>query len=426
MSDDGTGPALVGRVDPVHDRVHDVIVVGAGLAGLAAARTLHAAGRDVVVLERSDDVGGRVRSDHVDGFTLDRGFQVLLTGYPEAHRQLDLAALDLRPFEPGALVWIAGRPHIVGDPFRRPSTLFPTALAPVGSPIDKARILRLRRRVTRGHGALLLRGEDISTLEMLQREGFSQRMIDRFFRPLFSGIQLDPSLATSRRMFDAVFRSLATGESVVPAAGMSAVPRQLAEHLPSGAIRFGAEVVGVGPGEVRLADGTAMRSRQVVVAAEGPAAARLLGLPDVASRPVSCVYFGADVAPSTSHMVMLDGDGDGPVQNVAIMSNVAPTYAPPGRALIACAAPGTHGDDLVDAARRQLRGWWGAPVDRFEHLRTYHIAHGQPDQSTPFRPKKPISLGEGLWVCGDHRDTGSIQGALFSGRRCAEALLTTG
>lgn len=406
-------------------RRHDAVVVGAGLAGLAAARTLQAAGREVVVLERSDGIGGRVRTDHVDGFRLDRGFQVLLTAYPEAHRQLDLDALDLCAFDPGALVRLSGGTEaVVGDPFRQPATLLPTLRAPIGTLLDKVRILRLRRRVTHGHPALLLQGEDLSTAGMLRSEGFSARSIERFFRPLFAGIQLDPDLGTSRRMFDVIFRCLATGESAVPAGGMQAIPDQLAAHLAPGTIRLDTEVTQVSPGAVTTGTGERFEADAVIVAAEGPAAADLLGLARVGSRPVSCVYFAAPSAPDPRRLVILDGTGAGPALNVAVMSNVAPSYAPAGRHLVACAAPGDMSHDLEDRVRAQLRGWWGPEVDRWQHLRTYRIEHGQPDQSPPLHPKHRVALGDGLFVCGDHRDTGSIQGALHSGRRCGEAANT--
>lgn len=406
----------------------DVVVVGAGLAGLACATTLGRHGVDVTVVEASDGVGGRVRSDRVDGFTLDRGFQVLLTAYPELHRQIDLAALDLREFRPGALVWRNGRGSAVVDPFRAPRHLVSTAIAPIGTPVDKLRIAALRRRVRSCHPATLLRGDDLSTAAALAELGFSPTMVERFFRPLVGGIQLDPELQASRRMFDIIFRMLADGAAAVPARGMQALSDQLAAHLPDGSLHLDSPVAEIGPGRVRTVDGRVVAAQAVVVACEGPAAvelvgARRLGVSEVRSRPVGCVWFAADRAPTSSRMIVLDGGSSGPVLNVAVMSNVAPEYAPAGRHLIAAAMPGHIDGDLAGAARRQLREWWGGQVDGWEHLRTHRIAHGQPDQSPPLRPRRRVNLGDGIFVCGDHRDTASIQGALHSGRRTAEAVL---
>ncbi len=399
-----------------------VIVVGAGLAGLSCAVHLHEAGHPVEIHEAADGVGGRVRSDIVDGFTLDRGFQVALTAYPEMHRQLDMDALDLRAFEPGALVWRNGRGSVVSDPFRRPTSLFSTATAPIGNLLDKARIALLRSRLRRVHPARLLAGDDMTTADALDADGFSSTMIDRFFRPLVGGIQLDPELTDSRRMFDIIFRMLADGDSVVPAAGMQAIPDQLAARLPDDAIHLGHRVCDTTPTSITIDGGRRIAASAVIVATDGPTASELLDIGEVGSKAAGCVYFAADTAPSDTKCVVLDGTGAGPVLNVAIMSNVAPSYAPPGRHLIAAALPGRADGDLETAARSQLRGWWGAQVDGWDHLATYRIPHGQPRQAPPFAPKQSVRLDDGRFVCGDHRDTASIQGALYSGRRCAEAV----
>ena len=407
----------------------DVVVIGAGLSGLAAARQIQQSGLSVVVLESSDAVGGRVRTDNVDGFLLDRGFQVLLTAYPELATQVDMDALDLQAFDPGALVWMQsknggpGKGHVVSDPFRKPSTLFATTFAPIGSVIDKLRIVVLRLRVLRGAAPNLLRNNDMSTLDALRSAGFSHRMIKTFFTPLFGGVQLDPQLATSRRMFDIIFRSLSEGQSVLPARGMQALPEQLASHLAHNTVRLNAPVASLDGTTVVLSTGERITSRAVVVATEGPTASKLLDLPPVQSRTAGCVYFSADSPPNDKKYVILDGSGKGPVLNVALISNIAPSYAPPGKHLIAAALPGVITGDLEQLARKQLREWWGPQVDGWKHLRTYAISHGGPVQSAPFSPKQRISLGNGRFVCGDHRDTGSIQGALYSGRRCGEAVV---
>ena len=399
-----------------------VVVVGAGLAGLACAVELHRARIPVRVLEAGDGVGGRVRTDRVDGFTLDRGFQVALTAYPELHRLLDPTALDLRSFEPGALVWREGHGSVVSDPFRDPWHVVSTTTAPIGSLADKLRIARLRHRLRSVHPARLLAGPDVTTAEALADDGFSAEIRERFFRPLVGGIQLDPELQDSRRMFDVIFRMLADGDAAVPANGMQAIPEQLAGRLPAGAIELGARVTGVDATRVVVGGGDEITAEAVVVATEGPAAAELLGLDPVVSKSAGCVYFSAPEPPTERKLVVLDGTGRGPVLNVAVMSNVSPTYAPRGRHLVAAAAPGHVEASLADDARRQLRGWWGAQVDEWEHLATYRIPHGQPGQRPPFHPARPVVLGDGRYVCGDHRDTASIQGALHSGRRAAAAV----
>lgn len=408
----------------------DVVVVGAGLAGLVAAKTLVASGRSVLLLESSDGVGGRVRTDLVDGFTLDRGFQVLLTAYPELKRQLDLPALNLRNFDPGALLWFGKKLHRVGDPLRQPSAAFASAIAPVGTLPDKLRLGRLLLRLRRADPKALLRSEDITTMQALKNEGLSPKIIDRFFRPLVGGIQLDADLTASRRMFDVVMHCLAVGSSAVPAAGMAAIPTQLASALPDGVLRLNTAVAQARSGQVTTEDGQQILAANVVIATGGPAAAKLLGLVPGASRSVSCVWFAADEPPFTQPLIALDSCQSGPALNVAVMTNVAPEYSSDGRALIAAACPnlgarsyeGAYGSDLVQAVRLQMQEWFGPQAQGWSHLKTNVIAHAQPDSGPPFAPKRSVAFGDGLFVCGDHRDTPSIQGALFSGRRVAEMI----
>ena len=402
----------------------DVVVVGAGLAGLSCARELHRRGFEVVVLESSDGVGGRVRTDVVDGFRVDRGFQVYLTAYPEGRAALDHDALDLRPFEPGALVWWDGRFHRVADPFRRPGALWSTFRAPVGSPLDKLRVARLRSRLGSMEPSEIIEvDDDRSTLEALRDLHFSDRMIDRFFRPLFAGITLDRDLDTSAKVFRFVFAMLSAGDAAVPAKGMGAIPEHLAAGLPDGAIRLGATVESAGARSVRVAGGDELAAGAVVVATDGPAAARLAGIEEPASRSVTGLFFATGEPPIADPVLMLDGEGRGPMNNVAVMSNVAPEYAPDGRALVAVQALGT-GRGVASVVREELRRWFGLSVDEWELIADHRIAHAQPDQRPPFPGTLPARLGEGLYVAGDHRASASINGALRSGRRAAEAVAT--
>lgn len=403
----------------------DVCIVGAGLAGLACARRLTQSHLRTLLLEASDRAGGRVRTDVVEGFRLDRGFQVLQTAYPEARRVFDYARLDLRPFQPGALVRRGGRFWKVSDPTRRPGDALLSTRAPVGSPADKLRVALLRREVRSVHPSELLRRPETSTLEALRSAGFSAQMIESLWRPLFAGIQLDPELATSSRMFEFVFRMLADGDASVPAAGIGALPAQLESALPPGSVRCGARVNHVERGRVTIDDGaTPVAARAVVVATEAPEAARLVGPPEVGSRSVSCLYFAAGRAPLADPILVLNGEGNGPINNLAVMSNVAPSYAPEGSALVSVSVLEPGEGDGEGAIRDQLRAWFGPRVSRWRHLATYDIAHAQPDQRPPFTPERPVRLSEGLYVAGDHRNTSSIQGALLSGRRAAEAVIS--
>lgn len=478
----------------------DVVIVGAGLAGLAAARALLAASAPqltVLILEASDGVGGRARTDvHPDGFLLDRGFQIFLTGYPEARRVLNYDDLQLQPFYAGALVRFAGAWHRVADPFRHPLdgllSLLPSNA--VGTPLDKVNVGLFRLKCVLG-GSLeaLLRAEpEATTRERLSREGFSAAIVDRFFRPFLGGIFFDRSLGVSDRLFAFVMRMLATGSNCLPAKGIGAMAEQLAGGLPRGVVRLGARVEsiereGEGGGEgavarVRVSSSSSSSSvvvtarKAVIVASEGPEARRLVEgalssggggggqaaapgplLPAALQAPKSpavgtaCLYFDAppDTLPSSEAILYLNGELSGPqdqalVNNCCFPSTVAPSYAPAGRALVSVSTIGTR-PELDDAAleagvRRELSGWFcEAQVGRWRHLRTYRIPYAQPPQAPPTNLRKPVeaaaaafsagggkSEGGGGWplfVCGDHMDTATFDGALLSGRRAAEAVL---
>ena len=407
----------------------DAIIVGAGLAGLACATHLARAGRRPLLLEASDAVGGRVRTDRVDGFLLDRGFQVLLTAYPECRAMLDYGALELRPFFPGSLVRFGGRFHRIADPWRRPLAALEALIGPIGGLGDKLRVAGLRRRVRRTSLEEIFARPERSTLEALRGDGFSEAMIERFFRPFLGGVFLDRSLDTSSRKFDFVFKMFAEGDTALPAQGMGALPELLASRLPAASVRTGCAVSRLVEGGVETADGERLRAPAVIVATSGPSAAHLLDdVPAPQSTSTACVYFDAPASPLNAPILALDGDGEGPVNHLCVPSDVAPSYAPEGRALISANVPGTPSlsDPALEAAvRAQLTGWFGEAVREWRHLRTYRIEHALPAEAPPALDpsQRPVRLARGLYVCGDHRDDGSLQGALVSGRRAAEAVL---
>ncbi len=401
----------------------EVVVVGAGLAGLSCALRLQDAGVDVVVLEAADRPGGRVRTDVVDGFRLDRGFQVLLTAYP-AMQHVDLDALDLRAFAPGVRVVDGTRTRRITDPRRDPTAVLDT-LRVLGV-VDALRLARWRRALLRSSGPAVAGRRAITVGDRFTELGLSRRAVHPFLGPFVAGIFLDDRQTTAAPLVELVFRTFLRGEVAVPAFGMQALPDHLASRLYH-PVRVGTSVREVGDRSVTLEDGTAIRAQHVVVATDGPAAADLLGDrigPVPPGRGVSTVWYRVPRPPVRPPQLVL-GDGTGPVVTVAVLSDVADTYAPAGQHLVAVSALGTGHVGLDEMVRRRVIGWAGAGVAEWEVLRVDEIPWAQPRQTPADLPTlaRSVRVDASTWVCGDHRDTASLQGAMVSGRRTAAAIL---
>ena len=407
----------------------DVVVVGAGLAGLACARVLTRAGVPVQVLEASDRPGGRLRTELVDGFRIDRGFQVLLTSYPEVHRVLDPQPLRLRRFAPGVQIFQRGKFYTLADPFRRPMDVGRSMVAPLGTFWDKLRMVRLRAHASVGTLEELFARPHESTHDRLRRLEFGQDFVEGFFRPFLAGIFLERELATSSRKLEFLVRMVAQGEAAVPAMGIEEIPAQLARGLPEGALRTGTPVARVHPQEVELESGGRIEAAAVVVATDGVTAAHLVpAFVAPHTLGVTAFSFSAPEAPIRGPWLLLDGENRGPVNHAAVMSEVAPEYAPPGKALISASVLGAHEGvaELEIQVRAQLAGWFGPAVERWRLLRADVIHHALPaEPPSALEPaQRQVRTPSGITVCGDHRDNASIDGALTSGRRAAESVLS--
>jgi len=407
-----------------------IVIIGAGLAGLACARVLTAAGRPFTLLEASNAVGGRVRTDVVDGFQLDRGFQIFLPAYPEARRVLDYEALDLRPIYRGANIFVKNRFHRMADPLAHPLDALKNLNDPIVSLRDKWTTLLLRKEVfgLREPPADL---PEMETEDYLRDFGFSENMIDRFFRPFFGGVFLEKDLRTSARMMLFLFAMFDRAGSAVPARGMQAIPDQLALALPPGSLRLNSPVAAVRPGEVTLDTGEVLHADHVIVAVSEEVAHRLLPSAEnstlLPSRSTTCMYFATDDLPPGDAVLHLDGDGRGPVNSILALSRVSPHYAPPGQHLISASIIGAPSStELEQVVREQMRSWFGENVvSKWRHLRTYQIRHAQPESRQLRLGDSPLAsvIQPGLYRCGDWCEQVSINGALLSGRRCGTAVM---
>jgi phytoene dehydrogenase-like protein len=422
----------------------EVVVIGAGLAGLSCALSLEAASVRVTLLEASDAPGGRVRTDPVEGFRLDRGFQVMLTAYPEAKRLLDYDGLQLKRFAPGALVWHGGRFHRFADPFRNPWGAARFLFDSIVPWKDKLQVAKLRARVQRGTWEEMFARPERTTRDYLQAVPFSANIIERFFEPFFGGVFLERELVTSSRFFEFLFRMFAAGDTAVPAEGMQQIPLQLAAKLRAGTLVTGARVVKVTrSGEsfrIEVEGKEKLDAGAVVLAVagnEGNALLKAIGgwsVPEVrAWNKTTAFCYAAQQAPVKEPIILLNGEGRGagPVNNVAVMSAVSPAYAPPGAHLVVASVVGEVPANemgltqLDEGVRAQMRRWFGPVVDSWRMLRPYPLARALPQQRHAEWEQMPVRVGGtgGVYMCGDYRETASIQGALASGRRAAEAIL---
>ncbi len=400
----------------------DVIVIGAGLAGLQCARVLTAAGRSVRVLEASDGIGGRVRTDLVDGFRLDRGFQLLNPAYPDARSQLDLAALGLQRFGRGVAVRRDSELVVLETSFGGVGGLLRGPYADVGAWAALARWAA----PALGPVSRLLSAPDASLAHSFDAAGFHGPLRTEVIETFLAGVLAETDGSTSARFVRLLVRSFSLGTPGLPTQGMAAIGHQLAEHLAV-APELEATVSAVesdgGGWTVTLPHGEA-HAPVVVVATDPVSAGRLTAAPVPAMKGLVTWWFSAPSAPVKHKLLMLDGrHGTGPVVNTAVVSNAAPSYAPAGRHLVQATAVLADEVPAEAAVRSQLASLYDCPTDRWELLATHAIPNALPAMLPPLEVRREITYGPGLFVCGDHRDTASIQGALVSGRRTAEAIL---
>ena len=372
------------------------MVVGAGIAGLTAAKILSENNKEVLLVEKSNSAGGRVKTDKYEGFLLDHGFQVLLTAYPEVHNHLDLSSLDLKPFEPGATIFKNGTFSKICDPFRNFSSIASTMFTKAITFHDKIKMLQLRHKLIKGGSFCSNRNDDQRIIETLDRFGFSAKAIESFFKPLIGGIQLDPELNGSARLSLLILKMLFLGDAAVPERGMGSISQQLLRKVGENNVLLNAPVKKIEGKKIFTSEGGSFSPSNLIIATESPAAAKLFGNEIPPSKSVSCVYFSAPEAPTRSRAILLNGENRGPGLNVAIMTNVSSSYSSTNDALIAVAIPGRLVCDSTEPVVKQMKKWFGDMVDDWKHLKTFSIEHGQPALRPKDSFRKEIKISDGF------------------------------
>ena len=405
----------------------DVLVVGAGLAGLNAALTLTQAGREVRIVEAADRIGGRVQTDEVDGLLLDRGFQILNPAYPELARLGILHELDLRAFAPGVMVSLDNGIARLGDPLRLPTWAISSAVAEVGTIAEKARLLKALAAIWQRTSLTDPAFRPGSVKDSLAADGVPTIVYERVLRPFLTGVFLTDPSEVGAGYGDFVMKSFFTGTPAVPSRGMGALPKALADRLPAGTIWTNTRVHSVRPGSVDTDNGV-IEARHIVVAADPRTAGEWF--PALGAAPLrDCVtwYHVTADAPTDQKAILVDGRSPGPVVNSVALSLVAPSYASRGRTLMSSTTLGADSSAEAEAAvRAQLAQMWRKSTADWQLVRAEVVRDALPVLGAGAQLAAPINAADGVWLAGDHRDTPSQQGALLSGRRAAEAVLRTG
>lgn len=405
----------------------NVIVIGAGISGLIAAYELERSGVKPILLEATDKIGGRVITDEIDGFLLDRGFQVLLTAYPEAKRYLDYEALQLKRFSPGAIIMKPGNSFAIHDPLREPAKLFGMIFSKVGSLTDKIRIYKLNKDLAKMSIEEIFETPSKSTLNYLKDYGFSDTIIDNFFKPFFRGIFLENELSTSSRMFQFVFKMFGEGYAAVPEKGMGEITKQLSQKLQHTTIKLNSPVKSVMGKEVTLENGEVLEADKVIIACRPDSIIPQLEGQIKPFRSVYNVYFSLEKSFLIQPMIALIPDDNYLINNIVFMTDVSKAYSQNGKALLSVSVTKSIKDpsNLAKLISIELEALSGIKAEYFKHIKTYQLIDALPDvddmkSNLPFTNAK---LNDHVFLAGDYLLNGSVNAAMTSGRKAVEALL---
>mgnify|MGYP000998771388 CR=1 FL=1 len=396
-------------------------IIGAGVSGLIAARVLENHGYHPVVIEATDRVGGRVKTDLVDGYQLDHGFQVLLTAYPAVQNHLDYEALELQTFLPGASIFKSNDQKIIGDPLRNLSLLFPTLLSGIGNFSDKLKILKLNQKLKKKNMSDIFSEKEQTTLDYLINLGFSKEIITDFFKPFFSGIFLETQLETSSRMFEFVYKMFGEGNATIPKAGIEAIPKQLLNNLKTTTFKYNTKVTALKDGEVTLDDGTPLESDYTIVATE--ASSLISNLKNQSTEWKSCttLYFETETRVIDKKLIGLIPKSGTFINNIFYNSSLESATKPENELLSVTVIDdqGLSNESLVEAVEKELKEMCGITIINF--IKLYSIPMALPkleDLKYEMMPSE-TRLTNGIFLAGDTQLNASLNAAMISGERAA-------
>ncbi|MEM7548489.1 MAG: NAD(P)/FAD-dependent oxidoreductase [Bacteroidota bacterium] len=406
------------------ERKENIYIIGAGVSGLIAAQVLEKAGFLPIILEQTDSVGGRVKTDMVDGYQLDHGFQVLLDAYPMAKKYLNYDELELQPFLPGALIFQNSKSFKIGDPLRNFSFLFPTLFASVGSISDKFKILGLNNKLKKKTVEEIFQGPETTTLEYLRGFGFSDKIINSFFKPFFSGIFLEPDLQTSSRMFEFVYKMFGEGMAVLPKKGIVAIPEQLKSQLSKTHIRFNTRVKEVKNDEIVLESGESLSSDFTIIATDADTL-----IPQMVSnlewKGCDNLYFKVPRRSFGEPIIALNANKDALVNNIFYSTSVG-TGSKGEDELLSVTVVKDHDlnpEQLVEEVQKELEKDFGISGSTF--LKHYAIPKALPNIADLGyeQPASETIILSKVAIAGDQQLNGSLNAAMKAGETAVHAAI---
>ena len=400
----------------------EVAIIGAGLAGLACAIELQKNNINFQIFEASDGVGGRVRSDVIDGFILDRGFQLYNPSYPEGKRLLNYDALDLKPFIPGVAIRDNKRLRIVVDPFRAKGFRLNLLKDIPGNPLSYLGLLRYFLSYLVTSDAQIATTKDISASDSLIKSGVRGNLLEKLLRPFLKGVFLESDLKTSRKFLDVVLKTFLRGIPSVPAQGMQVISDQLASKLPMEKISLNTKIIKI-EGNKLQTENEEIIAKKIVVATDPTTAISWLNLEEKIMHTVTTWYFKADQRVAElvkgKPILFVDASNNGPLANAVVLTNAASSYAPPGQVLVSASAISPHQNADLESVKKHLSVIFGLDTNSWQLIKQYQIKEALASMYPPFSLINSNQISEDLFVAGDHRATSSIQGALLSGTNAA-------